>query len=73
MKPRERRILENLSAITELETWLRCARAELVGDPDNAALSEFVLLVAQLVLEKRRSPNSPPSALHLDAMRRSAH
>lgn len=53
MKPHERRILEDLATIAKLETWLRCARAELASDPDNPLLGEFVLLVARRILEKR--------------------
>lgn len=53
MKIHERRILENLATTAALEIWLRCARAELASDPGNLPLSEFVLLVARQIVEKR--------------------
>ncbi|MCQ4165096.1 hypothetical protein [Tahibacter harae] len=54
MQAAARKTLADIRTIQRLETYVRCARAELASNPGDDLLREFIRINETLIREERR-------------------
>lgn len=53
MRPEALKTLDQIKRLARLESWIRCAKAELASTPQDRFLSEFIRVNEKILRDER--------------------